>query len=33
MTHQPRPSVTYSELLLLILLALLYGWLLGDALT
>lgn len=33
MTSTPRPRVTFSELLLLILLAILYGWLLGDALT
>lgn len=33
MTSQPRPQVTFSELLLLLLLVLLYGWLLGDALT
>lgn len=33
MTSNPRPRVTFSELLLLILLVLLYGWMLGDALT
>lgn len=33
MSHEPRPRVTYSELLLILLLVILYGWLLGDALT